>query len=80
MRPKQYVALRNVMVELFGTGALVYFSNWANALYELGYLDLAGYGMCFGLIISLLVFIGLETSGGHFDPAVTVRNLENDHF
>jgi glycerol uptake facilitator-like aquaporin len=72
MRPKQYLALRNIMVEFFGTLALVYFSNWANLLYELKMLSLAGYGIVYGLILSLLIYIGLDTSGGHYDPSVTV--------
>ena len=72
MRPKQYLALRNTLVEFFGTMALVYFSNWANLLYELEKLSLAGYGVVYGLILSVLIYIGLDTSGGHFDPSVTV--------
>lgn len=60
------------MVEFFGTLALVYFSNWANLLYELKMLSLAGYGIVYGLILSLLIYIGLDTSGGHYDPSVTV--------
>lgn len=72
MRPKQYLALRNTMVEFFGTLALVYFSNWANLLYELNYLSLAGYGLVYGLVLSILIYIGLDTSGAHFDPSVTV--------
>lgn len=73
MRPKQYLALRNILVELFGTGALVYFSNWANLLYELKYISVGAYGLCYGLMLSLMVYIGLDTSGGHYDPAVTVK-------
>lgn len=73
MKPKQYLALRNILIELFGTGALVYFSNWSNLLYELGYMSVGAYGLCYGLILSLMIYIGLDTSGGHFDPAVTVN-------
>jgi len=73
MRPKQYLALRNIMVEFFGTAALVYFSNWANLLYELDMIKVGAYGIVYGLIISLMIYIGLDTSGGHFDPAVTVN-------
>ena len=78
MRPKQYLALRNIMVEFFGTLALVYFSNWANLLYELKMLSLAGYGIVYGLILSLLIYIGLDTSGGHYDPSVTVKIVLSD--
>lgn len=79
MRPKQYLALRNIMVEFFGTLALVYFSNWANLLYELKMLSLAGYGIVYGLVLSLLIYIGLDTSGGHYDPSVTVKNTDANH-
>jgi hypothetical protein len=72
MRPKQYLALRNVMVEFFGTAAIVYFSNFANLLYELDIIKVGAYGIVYGLIISLMIYIGLDTSGGHYDPAVTV--------
>lgn len=74
MRPKQYLAMRNILVEFFGTLALVYFSNWANLLYELGLLSLAGYGLVYGLVLSILIYVGLDTSGAHFDPSVTVRS------
>lgn len=78
MRPKQYLALRNTMVEFFGTLGLVYFSNWANLLYELKLLNLAGYGLVYGLVLSILIYIGLDTSGGHFDPSVTVSPIFHD--
>lgn len=72
MRPKQYLALRNILVELFGTGALVYFANWANLLYRLGYISVGAYGLTYGMMLSLLIYIGSDTSGGHYNPAVTV--------
>lgn len=75
MRPKQYLAMRNILVEFFGTLALVYFSNWANLLYELELLSLAGYGLVYGLVLSILIYVGLDTSGAHFDPSVTVIPL-----
>lgn len=72
MRPKQYLALRNIFVEFFGTGALVFFSNWANLLYQIKYISVGAYGLTYGMILSLLIYVGLDTSGGHFNPAVTV--------
>ena len=33
MKPKQYLALRNFLVELTGTMCIVYFSNWCNIVY-----------------------------------------------
>jgi glycerol uptake facilitator-like aquaporin len=72
--------MRNILVEFFGTLGLVYFSNWANLLYELNYLSLAGYGLVYGLVLSILIYIGLDTSGAHFDPSVTVRDFFFCHF
>lgn len=72
MRPKTYLAMRNSFIEFFGTGAVVYFSNWANLLYELNYITVGAYGLTYALILSIFIYIGLVTSGGHYDPAVTV--------
>ena len=71
--PKQYIAIRNIMVEFIGTTTLVYFTNWANILRILGKATFATYGIIYGLLLSLLIYIGLETSGGHYNPAVTVN-------
>ena len=58
MKFSQYKALRNVLLEFGGTAALVYFTNWANLLYELEQVKLSSLALVYGLMISVLVYIG----------------------
>ena len=72
MKQKEYKRLRNILIELGGTTALVYFTNWANILYTLEQIKLSSLGIVFGLIVSVLVYVAQDKSGAHFDPSVTV--------
>lgn len=36
-----------------------------------------GQPLIIGLVLSLLIYLGLDISGGHFNPAVTVMSLFN---
>ena len=73
MKQKEYKRFRNILIELGGTTALVYFANWANILYELEQIKLSSLAIVFGLIVSVLVYVAQDKSGAHFDPSVTVR-------
>jgi glycerol uptake facilitator-like aquaporin len=64
--------LRNIWIELGGTAALVYFTNWANVLYLLGQIKLSSLALVYGLIVSVLIYVAQDKSGAHFDPSVTV--------
>ena len=72
MKHSQYKRLRDILIELGGTTALVYFTNWANVLYELEQIKLSSLALVYGLVISILVYVAQDKSGAHFDPAVTV--------
>jgi hypothetical protein len=72
MKFSQYKSLRNILLELFGTMAIVYFVNWSNQLYELKIISLSSMAVVFGLVMSLMVYVAQDRSGAHFDPAVTV--------
>jgi glycerol uptake facilitator-like aquaporin len=72
MKQNQYKRMRNILIELGGTAALAYFTNWANILYELGQIQLSSLALVYGLIVSVLVFVAQDKSGAHFDPSVTV--------
>lgn len=72
MKFSQYKSLRNILLELFGTMAIVYFVNWSNQLYELKIISLSSMAVVFGLMMSLMVYVAQDRSGAHFDPAVTV--------
>lgn len=72
MKKSEFIRLRNILIELGGTAALVYFTNWANILYELGQIQLSSYAIVFGLIVSVLVYVGQDKTGAHYDPSVTV--------
>lgn len=72
MKHSEYKRLRNILLELGGTTALVYFTNWANVLYELGQIQLHSLAIVYGLMVSVLVYVAQDKSGAHFDPAVTV--------
>ncbi len=72
MKQSEYKRLRNILIELGGTTALVYFTNWANVLYELDQIKLSSMALAYGLIVSVLVFVAQDKSGAHFDPSVTV--------
>lgn len=76
MKQKEYQRLRNILIELGGTTALVYFTNWANLLYELEQIKLSSLALVFGLVVSVLVYVAQDKSGAHFDPSVTVRFLD----
>lgn len=73
MKQSEYKRLRNILIELGGTTALVYFTNWANVLYELNQIKLSSLALAYGLIVSVLVFVAQDKSGAHFDPSVTVE-------
>jgi glycerol uptake facilitator-like aquaporin len=73
MKKSEFIRLRNILIELGGTAALVYFTNWANILYELGQITMTSYALVFGLIMSVLVYVAQDKSGAHFDPSVTVE-------
>ncbi len=73
MKYSQYKSMRNILLELGGTTALVYFANWANLLFELEQIKLSSLALVYGLMISVLVYISQDRSGAHFDPAVTVE-------
>lgn len=75
MKPKQYLAFRNILIEFLGTMTIVYFTNWANILFNLEEVKVGIYGLIYGLITSLMIYIGILTSGGIFDPAVTLSYL-----
>lgn len=75
MKKSEFIRLRNILIELGGTAALVYFINWANILYELDQLQLPSYAIVYGLVVSILVYAGQDKSGAHFDPSVTVGVL-----
>ena len=55
MKQKEYKRFRNILIELGGTTALVYFANWANILYELEQIKLSSLAIirpdhvCFGV-------------------------------
>jgi glycerol uptake facilitator-like aquaporin len=72
MKYSEYKRLRNILLELFGTATIVYFTNWANLLYELKQVQLSTLGIIYGMVVSLMVYISQNRSGAHFDPAVTV--------
>lgn len=72
MKQSEFKRLRNILLEFGGTVALVYFTNWANVLYSLEQIKLSSLALVFGLMISVLVYIGQDKSGAHYDPAVTV--------
>lgn len=72
MKYSQYKSMRNILLELGGTAALVYFANWANLLFELEQIKLSSLALVYGLMVSVLVYIGQDRSGAHYDPAVTV--------
>lgn len=72
MRHSQYKRIRNILIELFGTMAIVYFTNWANLLYELEQVGLSTLALIYGMMVASMVYVGQDRSGGHFDPAVTV--------
>lgn len=72
MRFSQYKRIRNILIEMFGTMAIVYFTNWGNLLYELGQVKLSTLAIIYGMMMSVMVYVGQERSGGHFDPSVTV--------
>lgn len=75
MKKSEFIRLRNILIELGGTAALVYFTNWANILYELDQLKLSSYALVFGLVVSVLVYVGQDKSGAHFDPSITVGRV-----
>ena len=75
MRHSQYKRIRNILIELFGTMAIVYFTNWANLLYELEQVGLSTLAMIYGMMVASMIDIGQDRSGGHFDPSVTVGEL-----
>lgn len=58
MKHSQYKAMRNILLEFGGTTALVYFTNWANLLYELEQVKLSTLAIVYGMMISVLVYIG----------------------
>ena len=75
MKPKQYLALRNSLIELVGTTAIVYFTNWSYIVYKEENTGVSMYALVFGLIYSLTTIIGGIASGGIFDPAVSISYL-----
>lgn len=72
MKYSQYKALRNILLEFFATMAIVYFTNWANILFELKQISISSMAIVYGLMVSVMVYICQLRSGAHFDPAVTV--------
>ena len=75
MKPKQYLALRNSLVELVGTTAIVYFTNWSYIVYKEENTGVGTYAIVFGLIYSLMTIVSGFASGGIFDPAVSISYL-----
>ena len=76
MRHSQYKRIRNILIEMFGTMAIVYFTNWANLLYELEQVGLSTLALIYGMMVASMIYLGQERSGGHFDPSVTVGVAE----
>jgi glycerol uptake facilitator-like aquaporin len=76
MRHSQYKRIRNILIELFGTMVIVYFTNWANLLYELEQVGLSTLAMIYGMMVASMIYIGQDRSGGHFDPSVTVSAVD----
>jgi len=83
MKPKQYLSLRNSLVELLGTTIIVFFANLSKLISIVGpdesdplrkywVPETGTYGLVYGLVTSLMVYAGSLTSGGIYDPAVTV--------
>lgn len=72
MKYSEYRQLRNTLLELLGTAAIVYFTNWVNILYELKQVQLSSMALTYGLMVSVLTYISQDRSGAHFDPSVTV--------
>lgn len=76
MKQSEYRRLRNILIELGGTTALVYFTNWANVLYELEQIKLSSLALVYGLMVSVLIYVAQDKSGAHFDPSVTVAGSD----
>jgi len=72
MKYSEYRQLRNILLELLCTAAIVYFTNWVNILYELKQVQLSSLALTYGLMVSVLTYIAQDRSGAHFDPSVTV--------
>jgi len=75
MKPKQYIALRNAISEFLGTATLVYFTNFVYHSTTKNEISPGIYGLIFGLILSLVIYFGSTTSGGLYDPAITINYL-----
>jgi hypothetical protein len=76
MKQSEYKRIRNVLIELGGTAALVYMTNWANVLYELEQIKLSSLALVYGLMVSILIYVAQDKSGAHFDPSVTVAKVD----
>lgn len=67
--------LKIAMSEFFGTFFIVFVSCWSITSYQKNQLDLFGLGLANGLITSICIWAGMEASGSHFNPIITMIKL-----
>lgn len=64
--------LRAIPMEILGTFALCYVGGLACAMGDNQNLSLHGIALAHGGILAMMVYIGGDVSGGHYNPAVSI--------
>jgi glycerol uptake facilitator-like aquaporin len=64
-----------MILEFVGTMCITFFTNWGNILYRTEKITLSSYSLIYGLSLSVLIYVGIQRSGAHFDPGVTLSMM-----
>lgn len=68
----KYIEIPELAMEFLGTFAIVFVGGIALMNADAGYIDLLGVAIANMLLLSVIIYIGLQISGAHYNPAITV--------
>lgn len=67
--------LRSYIIEFLGTFLLVTMTSMSLAAFNSEKINLLGLSLINGLTLAILIWIGITTSGSHFNPIISLSHL-----
>lgn len=70
--PKNQMNTQKMIVEAMGTFSLTYIGSWSIIHSNLNAITQSGVGLAHALILTIFMWFGLDISGAHYNPAITI--------
>lgn len=71
-KPKNLVDTQKLLLEFIGTFSLTYVSSWTLIYTDLNSMTRNGVGLAQALVLTGFIWFGLNISGAHYNPALTI--------